>query len=91
MLLLPGAKTGRLSETDYRQAEIVRRKMAGSRRGEVNYLYIYVLQTPLMLLVFSVLIFVAGLCATVFSPLAYELAWDDDAKVRDDTSLGICH
>jgi hypothetical protein len=34
-----------------------------------------------MLLTFSVLAFLAGMCSTIFSPLAQKLAWDDDAKI----------
>ena len=86
MLLLPGAittttTTRALSEHDYSQAARIREKIAGSRRGELNYLYVYVLQAPLMLLGFSVLTFVAGLCCVVFSPLGRGVIWGDDAKV----------
>ncbi|KPI39938.1 uncharacterized protein AB675_11377 [Cyphellophora attinorum] len=42
--------------------------------------YVFALQTPIMLLTFSVMAFLAGLCAVVYSPLAARLAWDDDAK-----------
>lgn len=43
--------------------------------------YVFALQTPIMLLTFSVMAFLAGLCAVVYSPLAANLAWDANAKV----------
>ena len=42
---------------------------------------VFALQAPLMLLTLSVMAFLAGLWAIVFSPLRAHLAWDDSAKV----------
>lgn len=47
-----------------------------NRTDEFNHLYVYALQTPIMLLTFSVMTFLAG------RPLARNLAWNDDTKAR---------
>jgi hypothetical protein len=52
-----------------------------SDEGRPKSKYVFALQTPIMLLTLSVLAFLAGLCAVVYSPLASRLAWDDNAKV----------
>ena len=43
--------------------------------------FIFMLQAPIMLLTFSVMTFLAGLCSVIFSPIGKDLRWDDDAKV----------
>ena len=43
---------------------------------------IFMLQAPIMLLTFSVMTFLAGLCSVVFSPLGMDLRWDSNAKTR---------
>ena len=52
-----------------------------ARDGKLKAKYLFALQAPIMLLTLSVLTFLAGLCSTIFSPLAVKLMWDDDAKV----------
>ena len=47
-----------------------------------NKLHIFALQAPIMFLSGSVVFFLAGLCSVVFAPLAQNLAWDGNAKVR---------
>lgn len=52
-----------------------------SGHGTLKAKYIFALQAPIMLLTVSVLAFLAGMCSTIFSPLAQNLAWNSDAKV----------
>ena len=61
---------------------IVARLRASSHDGGPNGLLVFVLQAPIMLLSFSVVCFLAGLCSVVFAPLGKHLVWGDDAKVR---------
>ena len=44
--------------------------------------FIFMLQAPIMLLTFSVMTFLAGLCSVVFSPLGQDPGWNSNAKVR---------
>lgn len=44
--------------------------------------FIFMLQAPIMLLTFSVMTYLAGLCSVVFSPLGMDLHWDSNAKNR---------
>lgn len=55
--------------------------------GEPKARYLFALQAPIMLLTFSVMAFLAGLCAVVYSPLATRLVWDENAKVSVPTRL----
>lgn len=48
-----------------------------------NFLQVFALQTPIMLLAFAAAAFLAGLCSVVFAPLAKNPMWDDNAKVRN--------
>lgn len=41
----------------------------------------FTLQTPIMFLSLSVITFLAGVCATVYSPLSQNVAWTPQAKV----------
>ncbi|OQU99756.1 hypothetical protein CLAIMM_05343 [Cladophialophora immunda] len=43
--------------------------------------FVFSLQAPIMLLTFSTMTFLAGLCSVVFSPLARDLRWNDEAKI----------
>lgn len=52
-----------------------------TRDGKLKAKYLFALQAPIMLLTLSVLAFLAGMCSTIYSPLAVKLAWDDAAKV----------
>ena len=50
---------------------------------------VFTLQAPIMFLTMSVMTFLTGVCAAVYSPLAQHVAWDKDAKVnrlRNDIS-----
>ena len=49
---------------------------------ELRARFVFMLQAPIMMLMFSVMTFLAGLCSVVYSPLAQNLQWNDDAKVR---------
>ena len=85
LLVLPREQQGIISQTDIERdkdlARLVQRKIKGRSRDGLNNLYVYALQTPIMLLTFSVMTFLAGLCSVVFSPLARNPAWTSEAKV----------
>lgn len=84
ILVLPGEKRIR-SQTDIQQeedaAKVVQDRIKGHDPGALKNLYVYALQSPIMLLTLSVATFLAGLFSVVFSPLARNLAWDDHAKI----------
>ena len=89
ILLLPETKAeGNYSEQDEDEAGRIRDKLRkdgaydGAYDGacEVKGRWLFALQAPIMLLTFSVMTFLAGLCSVVFSPLAHHLTWDSEAK-----------
>ncbi len=63
----------------------VQRVQKSSGRGTLRAKYIFALQAPIMLLTFSVLAFLAGMCSIIFSPLAQQLEWNSDAKVSTES------
>lgn len=84
MLLLPGEKGEPLqhdSEQDTELAEKIRDKMRKNGTAEVKRCWLFALQAPIMLLMLSVMTFLAGLCSVIFSPLAHDLAWNANAKM----------
>ena len=85
ILLLPETKAeGNYSEQDEDEAGRIRDKLrkdeAHDGAYEVKGRWLFALQAPIMLLTFSVMTFLAGLCSVVFSPLAHHLTWDSEAK-----------
>lgn len=84
ILVLPGEKSTR-SQTDIEQekraANVVKCRIKGHRPDGLNNSYVYALQSPIMLLTFSVATFLAGLFSVIFSPLAHSLTWDSQAKI----------
>lgn len=77
MLLLPEGESEQLSTG---VIDGIRYRLR-DKNGKVKRRYIYALQAPLMLLMLSVMTFLAGLCSVIFSPLARNLTWNADAKV----------
>jgi len=73
-------------EHDIKLATSIREKIRVCPTDALKNLYVYALQTPIMLLTFSVTKFLAELSSVIFSPLAQTIAWGDDAKVRRDTT-----
>ena len=55
--------------------------------GHPNKLHVFALQAAMMFLAGAVVFFLAGLCSVVFAPLAIHLAWNDEAKVRNNTII----
>lgn len=81
ILLLPETKAeGNYSEQDEDEAGRIRDKLRKDGAHEVKGRWLFALQAPIMLLTFSVMTFLAGLCSVVFSPLAHHLTWDSEAK-----------
>jgi hypothetical protein len=60
---------------------LVRRLQRRSDGAGLKTKYIFALQAPIMLLTFSAMTFLAGVCSVVYSPLAKRLAWNDESKV----------
>jgi hypothetical protein len=85
--ILPRLDLGTLNSIHERQRRIddvsafVSRVQKTDGHGNLKARYVFALQAPIMLLTFSVLLFLAGLCSTVCSPLARKLEWNSDAKV----------
>lgn len=53
------------------------------RRSEgPNWIAVFAWQTPLMFLSYSLIFYIAGLTSYVASPVALNVQWDGDAKVR---------
>jgi len=73
-------------EHDIKLVILIREKIRVCPIDALKNLYVYALQTPIMLLTFSVTTFLAGLSSVIFSPLAQTIAWGDDAKVRRATT-----
>ena len=69
--------------TDNNALEIRGRLMVVDRSGrdQPSRVMLFVLQSPLMCLAYSILLFLAGLLSFVISPLALKPAWNDEAKV----------
>lgn len=49
--------------------------------GRPNWLHVFALQPPIMLLTLATMSFFAGVCTVVFGPLVEQFIWDDKAKV----------
>jgi len=85
--ILPRLDLGTLNSIHERQRRIddvsafVSRVQKTDGHGNLKARYVFALQAPIMLLTFSVLLFLAGLCSTVCSPLARKLEWNSDAKI----------
>lgn len=86
--ILPRLDLGTLSDVreKHRRIEdlsafVHRVQKTNGRSGTLKPKYIFALQAPIMLLTLSVLAFLAGMCSTIYSPLAQRLAWNDDAKI----------
>ena len=71
--------------------EIVDRLCTTYHTGEPNRLHVYALQVPIMLLTMATFAFFAGVCSVVFAPLAKHLAWDDNAKVCQQSTCLYTH
>ena len=69
------------NERDYLNTVIYRLSKTHDK-GWPNKLHVFALQAPMMFLSWCVVFFLAGLCSVIFGPLARQLAWNDDAKVR---------
>lgn len=83
ILVLPGERSEQSQQRGHEQDKELARAVERKVRGRaINHLYVYALQTPVMLLTFSVMTFLAGRGFVVFGPLARNLGWNDDAKVR---------
>lgn len=83
-LLLPREKDARSQDdidNERKRALWIQEKVRGSDPAGISDRYVYALQAPIMLLMFAVMTFLAGLCSVVFSPLARNLGWNGDAKV----------
>ena len=68
------------SDEEYLQA-VIRRLRDTCYDDRPNTFLVFALQAPIMLLTGSVMTFLAGLASVVFSPLAKQLVWDENAKV----------
>jgi len=84
-LVLPREKFEKSQNDDKQDLDLavsVQEKIRGRSLDGLNSFYVYALQTPIMLLSFSVMTFLAGLCSVIFSPLTINVAWNSDAKVK---------
>ena len=68
-------------EQDWELAGKIRDRMRKNGKAEVKGRWLFALQAPTMLLMLSVMTFLAGLGSVILSPLAHHLAWNNDAKV----------
>ena len=68
--------------------DLMERLRSTTRPGRLKTRYLFTLQAPLLLLTFSVMTFLGGLCSLVYSPLSRTLKWDDQAKVGDFLTCG---
>ena len=75
-----------VSDTDIEEREkrdfdaMIDRLGVTHHSGKPNWLHVFALQAPIMLLTFAAFFFFAGVCAVVFAPLARHLIWGDEAK-----------
>ena len=67
------------SELQHLQAIVVR--LRDTYKERPNTFQIFALQAPMMLLMLSVVSFLAGLCSVILAPLAKNLEWGDNSKV----------
>lgn len=64
--------------------EIAHTKLSLTSRSDhrqPSALVVFAWQVPVMLLCWSILSFLAGLCCVIYSPLSHRLRWNSDSKV----------